>query len=97
LPLHRQVLSLYLERLDLIESQMESLEKSVAQSLQAHQDSVARLVEIPGVGVDSAQQIIAEVGPVAAAFPSAAQLASWVGVCPGRQESAGISYSVVSK
>jgi transposase len=93
LPLHRQVLSLYLERLDLIESQMESLEKSVAQSLQAHQDSVARLVEIPGVGVDSAQQIIAEVGPLAAAFPSAAQLASWVGVCPGRQESAGISYS----
>lgn len=93
LPLHRQLLSLYLERLDLIESQMESLEKCVAQSLRAHQDSVTRLVEIPGVGVDSAQQIIAEVGPTAAAFPSASQLASWVGVCPGRQESAGISYS----
>jgi hypothetical protein len=54
---------------------MESLEMSVAQSLQAHQDSVARLVETPGVGVDSAQQIIAEVGPTAGAFPPAAQLA----------------------
>jgi transposase len=51
LPLHRQVLSLYLERLDLIERQMESLERSVAQALKAHQDSVTRLVEIPGVGV----------------------------------------------
>jgi transposase len=39
------------------------------------------------------QQIIAGIGPKAAAFPSAAQLASWVGVCPGRQESAGESGS----
>jgi transposase len=92
-PLHRQLLSLYLERLHLIESQMDVLEKSIAQALQAHQDAVARLVEIPGIGVDSAQQIIAEIGPAAAAFPCAAQLASWVGVCPGRQESAGESAS----
>lgn len=40
-------------------------------------------MELPGLGIDSAQQIIAEIGPQAAAFPSAAQLASWVGVCPG--------------
>jgi len=46
-----------------------------------------------GLGPDSAQQIIAEIGPKAEAFPSAAQLASWVGVCPGRQESAGESNS----
>ena len=92
-PLHRQLLSLYLERLDLIESQMDTLEKSIAEALRSHQEAVARLVEIPGIGVDSAQQIIAEIGPAAAAFPSAGQLASWVGVCPGRQESAGESSS----
>jgi transposase len=92
-PMHRQLLSLYLERLDLIESQMETLAKSTAQALQAHQEAVARLVEIPGVGIDSAQQIIAEIGPAAAAFPSTGQLASWIGVCPGRQESAGESHS----
>jgi transposase len=72
---------------------METLERSIAQALQVHQDAVTRLVDIPGVGVDSAQQIIAELGPAAAAFPTAAQLASWVGVCPGRQESAGESRS----
>jgi transposase len=43
--------------------------------------------------IDSAQQIIAEIGPHAAEFPSAAQLARWVGVCPGLQESAGVSSS----
>jgi Transposase IS116/IS110/IS902 family len=38
----------------------------------------ALLAEVPGLGVDSAQQILAEVGPTAATFPSAGQLASWV-------------------
>ena len=48
---------------------------------------------MPGLGVDSAQQIIAEVGPTAAAFPSAKCLSSWVGVCPGSDETAGVNYS----
>lgn len=92
-PLHRQVLSLYLDRLDLIESQVATLEKMIADAMKAHEEAIARLAELPGLGVDSAQQIIAEIGPKAAAFPTAAQLASWVGVCPGRQESAGESSS----
>ena len=57
------------------------------------QTAVQRLAEVPGLGVDSAQQIIAEVGSAAATFPSEKQLASWVGVCPGEEESAGVSAS----
>jgi transposase len=91
--LHRQLLSLYLARLDLIESQMASLDSMIAEAMKAHEQVIVRLAELPGLGIDSAQQIIAEIGPQAAAFPSAAQLASWVGVCPGRQESAGVSSS----
>ena len=52
-----------------------------------------RVAEVPGLGVDSAQQIIAEVGATAAAFPSERQLASWMGACPGNEESAGVNYS----
>ena len=92
-PLHRQVLSLYLSRLNLIESQIATLERMISEAMKAHEETIARLAELPGLGVDSAQQIIAEIGPNAAAFPSAPQLASWVGVCPGRQESAGESTS----
>jgi len=43
--------------------------------------------------VDSAQQIIAEVGSTAATFPSEKCLSSWVGACPGDEESAGVNYS----
>jgi transposase len=43
--------------------------------------------------VDSAQQIIAEVGPTAATFPSEKCLSSWMGACPGDDESAAVNYS----
>jgi len=92
-PLHRQILGLFLARLELIEAQVVQLEQVIAEALQRHAEAITRLAEVPGFGVDSAQQIIAEIGPTAAAFPSAAQLASWVGVCPGRNESAGVSSS----
>ncbi|MBA3639308.1 MAG: IS110 family transposase [Acidobacteriota bacterium] len=52
-----------------------------------------RLAEVPGLGVDSAPQIIAEVGATAATFPSPKHLASWMGACPGNKESAGVNYS----
>ena len=92
-PLHRQVLGLYLARLELLEAQMDTLEQLIGDAMQAHADAIARLAELPGLGVDSAQQILAEIGPQASAFPSPGQLASWVGVCPGSQESAGESSS----
>ena len=92
-PRHRQVLALYLARLELIEAQVRQLEQLIAEAMAAHQAAITRLAELPGLGIDSAQQIVAEIGPQAAAFPSAAQLASWVGVCPGRHESAGASSS----
>ena len=46
--------------------------------------------------MDSAQQILAEAGANAAAFPSAKNLASWVGVCPGEEQSAEVSKSARS-
>lgn len=86
--MHRQILQLFLDRLQLLEQQIQTLERSIASALQKHSEAVARLAEVPGFGVDSAQQVIAEVGPEAATFSTPGELASWVGVCPGREESA---------
>src|SRR5215469_3694989 len=87
-PVHRNVLTLYLQRLDLIETEIAELEKMIADAMKAHEAAIVRLSELHGLEVDSAQQIIAEIGPSAAAFPSAGQLASWVGVCLGSEETA---------
>jgi len=91
--LHRQILSLFLERADLLERQIATLQQTIAAALRKHQEAVMRLAAVPGFGVDSAAQVIAEVGPTAETFSSAAELASWVGVCPGREESAEVSKS----
>ena len=92
-PLHREMLALQLERLQLIDKQIAQLNALIAQAMKPHQGAVMRLAEVPGLGVDSAQQIIAEVGVQASTFPSAAELTSWVGTCPGKDESAEENHS----
>jgi transposase len=91
--LHRQILELFLERVELLEQQIATLSQSIAAALESHQQAVARLARVPGFGVNSAQQVIAEVGPAAATFSSAGELASWVGACPGQEETAEVSKS----
>ena len=92
-PVYRRLLKLTLEELRVIEDHLGQLDQQMADLLAAHHDAVQRLAEVPGLGVDSAQQIIAEVGATAATFPSAKRLASWMGACPGNEESAGVNYS----
>jgi transposase len=84
---------LLLEQLQFLEQQIGQLDQELASLLRQYQDAVQRLAEVPGLGVDSAQQIIAEVGPAAATFPSKKCVSSWVGACPGDEESAGVNYS----
>jgi transposase len=92
-PVYRRLLEMILEQLQLLDKQIEQLAREVAGLLGQYQDAVQRLAEVPGLGVDSAQQIIAETGPVAAVFPSPKNLCSWVGVCPGQEQSAEVSKS----
>ena len=92
-PMYRRLLKMMLEQLQFLEQQISQLNQEIAALLRQHQGAVERLAEMPGLGVDSAQQIIAEVGPSAATFPSEKHLSSWVGACPGDDESAGINYN----
>jgi transposase len=91
--IHRQLLAQHLDRIELIDRHIEELNKLAAAQMQRYQNAVTRLIEIPGIGAEAAQEILAEIGPQAAAFPSAEQPASWIGVCPGSNESAGENYS----
>lgn len=92
-PLHRQMLQLFLERLAVLDRQVQQLDRMAAAAMRPYEDAVIRLAAVPGFGPDSAHQILAEVGARAQSFPSAAQFASWAGLCPGREESAEQNYS----
>ena len=69
-PVYRRLLRMVLEQVQFLEQQIGQLDQEMAILLNQHQDAVQRLAEVPGLGVDSAQQIIAEVGATAATFPS---------------------------
>src|SRR5665213_4256694 len=89
----RLLLKMLLEQWEQLATHIEQLEAQMARALQSWEPAIRRLVEIPGISHVAAHQIIAEVGPEASAFLAPEKLASWVGVCPGTQESAEVSYS----
>ncbi len=45
--------------------------------------------ELPGISQRGAEILLAEIGTDLSRFPSAKQLASWAGMCPGNKESGG--------
>ena len=82
-PVYRRLVKMALEDLELIEQQIDQLDREIASLLRQHQDAVERLAEVPGLGVDSAQQMIAEVGAKAATFACQESLLVGGGM-PGR-------------
>ena len=65
------------------------LDGEVAERLRPFEDLLARLDAIPGVGRRPAEVLLAAIGVDMTRFPSAQHLASWAGMCPGNDESAG--------
>jgi len=66
---YRRLLKMALEELRLIDEQIGELDKEMASLLSKHQDAVERLAEVPGLGVDSAQQIMPKSVPLQRPFP----------------------------
>jgi transposase len=86
---HRWLLRLQREQLEFLETQVAKLETKIQEKMQAYQEAVDLCTTIPGIEAVAAANLIAEIGVNMDQFPSAAHLASWAGVCPGNNESAG--------
>jgi len=78
-----------LEDLRYTERRVERLERDIRRQLEPHADVIGRLRTIPGVDETTAWTIISEIGLDMTQFPTANHLASWAGLCPGNEESAG--------
>jgi transposase len=86
---HRFLLGLLLDQVGQLEGLIARLEARIAEGLAPFAEELKRLMAVPGISRTVAEVVLAEAGPDLAAFPSAAHLASWAGLCPGNNESAG--------
>jgi transposase len=89
-PHHRFMLRQLLDQIDHLDRMIESFDTRIEEVMSPlERESVKRLDEVPGFDVRSGQNVIAEIGTDMSRFPSPHHLASWAGVCPGNNQSAG--------
>ena len=88
-PHQRFMLARQLAHIDFLDETIEQVSHEVAERLHPFEELLINLDTIPGVGRHTAETLLAEIGTDMTRFPSAAHLASWAGMCPGQDESAG--------
>jgi len=86
---HAFVIGQILAHVDYLEEAIEAVSRQIDLLIAPFAEAVERLGTIPGVKKRTAEVIVAEIGVDMSHFPSAAHLASWAGLCPGNNESAG--------
>lgn len=79
----------YLAQIDALDAMIDGLAERIDEAMTPFSDARDALTTIPGVSTKVADVIIAETGADMSVFATAAHLASWAGVCPGQNESAG--------
>jgi transposase len=92
-PHQRFLLAQQLTHLDELDALIRRVDGEIAARLRAAEETLAHLDSIPGVGRTTAEVLVAEIGTDMGRFPSAAHLASWAGLAPGNNESAGKRHS----
>jgi transposase len=90
---HAWMCTHYLAQIDHLAEVVTTLDARIADLMGAYEQDLDNLDTIPGIGRAAAEIIIAETGGDMTTFATAGHLASWIGVCPGINESAGVNRS----
>jgi transposase len=88
-PEHAFILAMMLENIDHLTAQIAVLNEKIAVLCEPYEQQITRLDAIPGFGVTTAQDLIAEIGTDMSAFPTAGHLCSWARLAPRVKESGG--------
>lgn len=83
------MLKMMFNHIDNLDAQISALDEEIEKRLLPIQDKVDLIDSIPGIAKRSAQVVISQIGTNMNQFPTAAHLASWAGLCPGNNKSAG--------
>ena len=86
---HRFLIQEQLAHIDSLDETIAHVSRESAERLRPFEAQLKRLETIPGIKRRLAEVILAEIGADMSRFPSAQHLASWAGMCPGNNESAG--------
>ena len=86
---HVTILAMMLATIDYYTAQIGELTAKIGVLCQPYEHQIAQLDAVPGTGVITAQDIIAEIGTDMTVFPTAAHLVSWAKWCPQVTQSGG--------
>ena len=86
---HRFVAEEIMLHIEQIEQRINRMDQYLLDGLRAWQPQLNLLQTIPGIDIQGAAMLLVEIGADMTVFGSAERLASWVGICPGNNESAG--------
>ena len=86
---HRFVADEIVQHIEQLEQRIARMDQYLLHGLQAWQPQLNLLQTLPGIDIQGAAMLLVEIGADMAVFASAERLASWVGICPGNNESAG--------
>lgn len=86
---HRFVLDELMRHIEEIEARIARFDTRLLEGLASEKNALTLLQTLPGVDLIGAAMLLVEIGTDMDAFGSADRLASWVGICPGNNESAG--------
>lgn len=92
-PSHHFVITEVIAHIEELEVRIQLFQKELIKGLSSCTDIMACLQTIPGIDEMGAAMLLVEIGDDMSAFGSASHLASWAGVCPGNNESAGTKKS----